>query len=175
MRTVFVGGIHGAGKTTLVRRLSLDLDLREFSAGRLLREREVTGSGTSKASSSFESDQLYVVERLLEITGQREDILLDGHFALSLSDGEVLHIPERFFRRLNPVALLLLDVPVGVARDRLLRRDGKAPPAAFLATLRNEELAAATNVGHSLSLPLCVLRRARSYEEALRFVSDVLE
>lgn len=176
MRTIFIGGIHGAGKTHLSERLSQELGIKHYSAGQLLSDRLPKRKGTAlRHAETLESDQLFVIQRLRELANPLEYVVLDGHFALATEGAGVVPIPKEYFELLEPVALLLLDTPVNEVRRRLTVRDGHAPLVSLIQELRSQELATAYRVSQELSVPLCVLSGSDAFLQASTFISSAID
>jgi len=138
-RLIFVGGIHGVGKTTLSRRVAAILGAEHVTAGDLIRAAATapnaapTGiSGKSVADVDANQERLlrglqsYRAERQQSDT-QSYGLLLDGHFCLLDSTEQVAEIPIGVFDALQPAAVLLVEAVPEVVARRLLDRDGGAP------------------------------------------------
>ncbi len=164
---VFIGGIHGVGKTSLSRQLAALLGAEHITAGALIRAAAspsdvVTVGPGNKAVPDVDANQ----ERLLrglaahramgrEALRRKRGLLLDGHFCLLNPGGHVVEIPYTFFQAINPVAVLLVESDLGTVIRRLLERDGSAPSVESLAALAECERTHATAVCAQLGIPLC--------------------
>ena len=158
MRIVFVGGVHGSGKTTLSRRLAECLSATHVTAGSLIRE--AAGSDTvtigrdSKAVRDMNANQTLLLQGLTAYKNRyNTNILLDGHFSLLQPDGQVIEIPLAVYRTIAPAAVVLVQANPHVVYERLVQRDGTAPPLATLLLLLEREYTNARSVCVALSVP----------------------
>jgi len=165
-RLIFVGGIHGVGKTTLSRRVAAILGAEHVTAGDLIRAAATapnaapTGiSGKSVADVDANQERLlrglqsYRAERQQSDT-QSYGLLLDGHFCLLDSTEQVAEIPIGVFDALQPAAVLLVEAVPEVVARRLLDRDGGAPSIETLRAFTAREYARAAAIAKALQIPL---------------------
>lgn len=159
--TVFVGGVHGAGKTTFSKGLARLLEASHVTAGGLIRENatspdRVTVGIRGKAVPDVNANQALLLRglRLYRARIGPGPVLLDGHFVLLDATGVIVEIPLAVYEAIAPVAVLLVEADAGTIQRRLLERDREAPPVATLAELMVRERAHAEQVCASLSLPL---------------------
>jgi adenylate kinase len=163
-RIVFVGGIHGAGKTTLSRRVASLLSASHVTAGAMIRENAqagtvVTTGRANKAVPDVDANQELLLRGLALYRARvAGPILLDGHFSLLRPTGEVVPIPLTVFRSIAPSAVLLVQADKAVVRRRLVERDGSAPPLETIALLAEREEASARTVCRDLRIPLSLAR-----------------
>ena len=161
---IFVGGVHGAGKTTITRLLADTLGVAHVTAGTLIQEQH-GGSETetieviSKAVTNIQHNQKLLLQALE--ARWRQDattpILLDGHFSLFDPDGDVVVIPIEVFTAIRPTAILLVEAKHRTVHHRLLKRDTTAPSLATIVRLAWREREHATNVSASLATPMWIL------------------
>jgi adenylate kinase len=159
--TIFIGGIHGAGKTTFSKELAPLLRASHVTAGGLIREnasasyRVTVGIG-GKAVPDLDANQVLLL-RGLGLYRARigpGPVLLDGHFVLLDATGAIAEIPLVVYEAIAPVAVLLVEADAGTIHGRLLERDCQAPAVATLAELMVRERAHAEQVCARLGVPL---------------------
>ncbi|WP_093136072.1 ATP-binding protein [Variovorax sp. OK605] len=155
--TVFGGGVHGVGKTSLFASLATALHFIHWTASDLIRAEKASAiQGDSKAVRDIEGNQDLVVlgfrRAAMNVQGT---ILLDGHFTLLNTRGEIEDVPLRTFAALGSAGLVCISDKPALIRDRLLGRDGRAPAEQAIADHQNREQAAARRVALALGIPLC--------------------
>jgi adenylate kinase len=160
---VFVGGIHGVGKTTVSRALAALLPALHVTAGTLIREsacaaeRVTVGIG-NKTVPNVAANQALLLHGLAlyrsRVAAHPVPVLLDGHFALLDEAGDVVSIPQQVFVEIAPIAVLLVEATARIVRDRLLQRDTEAPSIARISELAERERASAADVCLDLRIPL---------------------
>jgi adenylate kinase len=160
---VFVGGVHGVGKTTVSRQLGVSLQASHLTAGTLIREAVNAASqaatSTNKGVADVDANQVKLL-RGLELYRARScngPIVLDGHFALLSLNDAVTEIPLTVFREIAPVALLLVETTIPVIHARLMKRDGRAPSLAVITALATRENAYAHAISENLAVPIFVV------------------
>jgi adenylate kinase len=160
MNVVFLGGIHGVGKSTLCERLASENNVLHVKASRLIRDAN-TGAGPLRGKSvqDVATNQAVLVARFDEVlaTCTARAILLDGHFALCKHDGTIDRISPCVFAALSVSSIICLqDSPSSIAA-RLRARDGSAPSEAYLAAFQAAELEHAEAVSSALGVRLAVV------------------
>lgn len=151
MGLIFVGGIHGVGKSKFCGELAPIIGAGTLSAGDVLKAAGLQGS--DKPVTDVAGNQAFVIDVVREHLLKTPDLLLDGHFALLRPGGAVSAIPFEVFDGLMPTALLVLTAPLHVVRERLFTRDGSEYPAETLKALQSLELAQAVAVAARLKIP----------------------
>ena len=171
METIFLGGIHGSGKSHLGDWLGQALGIVHYSAGELL---SASTKRRMQAPRSTDENQLLILQQLTELTHPHERIVLDGHFALVSVDEEVTPVPTHHWIPLSPIALLLVDTPVEVCLRRLEVCEGSKWKIRHLEELRLAELSTAEDVSEALGIPLAIIRPPSEYHQALAHLRATL-
>jgi adenylate kinase len=169
--TVFVAGIHGAGKSTISRELAHLLGAFHATAGDLIR---VNANATTevtvgvKAVPNIDANQLLLLRGLAVYRARnRGPLLLDGHFVLLKPDGAIGEIPVAVYEAIAPVAVLLVEADAVTIHSRLLERDKTAPPVATITDLAIQERAHAERVSGELKIPLWVVPGDGAIDQAV--------
>ncbi len=156
--TVFVAGIHGAGKSTICRELARLLGAFHATAGDLIRANANATTEVTvgvKAVPNVDANQLLLLRGLAVYRARnRGPLLLDGHFVLLKPDGAIGEIPVAVYEAIAPVAVLLVEADAVTIHSRLLERDKTAPPVATITDLAIQERAHAERVCGELKIPL---------------------
>ena len=175
MKLAIVGGIHGAGKSSLCRRLALVIGAEWVSAGAALGSAKSPKLRQEKAVTNVEGNQRAIFRALAStLAGIEKPVLLDAHFVLWSGSNRVERIPIDYFRALNPVALLIVDTPIGDIKSRLKIRDSKEYSHDELDHLRRAEISHGRAVSRALDIPLEILPRSDAIETAREFLAILL-
>lgn len=159
MSLIFVGGIHGAGKTALCEALAESIGAVHYSAGRIIQNRlAAEQTGRDKTVSDVNANQRALLAAVDELRLSATSILLDGHFTVLSADGGVSEIPVEVFWSLQPRALIVVDTDPEEAAERIRKRDGTIYPRSILEALRDSEIRHAQVVSQALVVPLLVAR-----------------
>lgn len=165
-RLIFIGGVHGAGKTTLSCRVAEILGAEHVTAGDLIKAAAIP-AGTSairivdKAVANVDANQERLLRGLYSYCAQLQSakaqpcgLLLDGHFCLLDPMEHATKIPFHVFDKLRPVAILLIETDPETVAHRLIARDGSAPSIEALRALTEQECAHAASVAKRLHAPM---------------------
>jgi adenylate kinase len=166
---VFVGGVHGSGKSWFCTELAPVFGATHIMASELLRGR----SEASKAVTDIDGNQKAILQAIGALKGRTSRVLLDGHFCLTTTAGHIQDVPIEYFQALAPRALLLLEATVSEIEHRLARRGESAFSADLISALLQRERSHATRVEETLCVPLKVLSPTSSIAEATAFLSQL--
>ena len=158
MSLIFVGGIHGVGKTTLCKYLGEIFRVPYYSSGLLLKDYKSENSGNDKTINSIEQNQIRLIsvlrkERIL----CRKDIILDGHFCLFDSSFRVNKLPIFIFQEIKPNLIICLRDDIESIHKRLSERDEIYYEKKYLADLQIAEIQHSEFISKSLDIPLVVI------------------
>ena len=152
---IFIGGIHGVGKSTFVKKVKGEIPKIELlSCSKVLKWE----NSAYKKVEDVEGNQDRLVTNLKEIIDIDKPYLLDGHFCLLNEEGKVERIGIETFRGINPEMIILLTEDVGVIRKRLEERDNRKYDLKGLENFATEERNNAQNIAQELNIPLHILK-----------------
>ncbi|WP_136062270.1 ATP-binding protein [Pontiella sulfatireligans] len=157
---VFLGGIHGVGKTTACRRLFIPAGYRCVTASSLIKAYG-DSSDENKRVENVANNQAVLIEQLAFEKTHHNHLLLDGHYCLINSVNKFEPIDIDIFRMINPCAFILLKGCPSEITQRLKNRDGKNWDQPFVEQFQMAEEQHAQYISHELNIPLHVI----SYEE----------
>lgn len=156
---IFLGGIHGVGKSFLGSDAAKRNGLLHKSASQLIRaERGNQSWNEKKHTDEIEANQKALISALNKLKQNHESLLLDGHFCLKGSDGVIETIEIDVFERLNLDALLLLEADIHTLKERLKIRDATSYTDSFLKEFLMKERQQAIFVSEKLNIPLKIMR-----------------
>lgn len=146
---IFLGGIHGVGKSTFCNDLSAHFSFDHVCASAIIKHAEM-----SKQITDIQKNQDLLVIGLNEYKRTNPVIILDGHFCLLDSDNKFVKVPLDTFHSLSPKFLLLLLLDPKIISKRISTRDQNTFSPDFLEAFQTAELEHAKFVSKSLKVPL---------------------
>lgn len=173
MGLVFVGGIHGAGKTTLCEELAPLIQARHVTASELIAGECQRMVPVGKEVADVQTNQDALLRAIELLRGKTPRLLLDGHFCVLGESRSPSPIAVAVFRQIDPQALLVLAADLRTVALRLRLRDGNDYSLDELSALQEAELCHARCVSSALGVPLEVLEGREPVTCALRFLSSV--
>lgn len=156
--TIFIAGVHGAGKTFATQPACQKLGFAYATASQLIKQERgrVTWNAT-KVVSDVDQNQAALVSAVRRIRVTGATLVLDGHFVLRRSPGihERLHIDV--FRALECSTALLIRSPARVLLERLRARQDMSWSEAELTEFSMAEDAHGTDIARALGISLTIL------------------
>jgi len=153
---IFIGGIHGVGKSTICQNICRDLNMEYLSASELLRWEDINDDAKNKKVKDIPFTQNRLIAGLSHIIQKGKYYLLDGHYCLLNEEGEVEKISIDVFMQINPKVLCLIIGNIKEIKTRLDLRDNKNYNFALLEQLQNSELDHAKELSVALKVPLYI-------------------
>jgi adenylate kinase len=152
---IFVGGIHGSGKTTFCRELAKRTGLSHRTVSEIIKEEIIDLQlDMTKRTSNLARNQRALIA-WLDRNRNSKNLILDGHFALLDESQDIYCVDLDVFRAIAPIGVIYLNAPIDVALQRLETRDGKIWSAEVLKQLADAEAHWAKNVAKKLNIPIC--------------------
>jgi adenylate kinase len=121
-KMIFIGGIHGVGKTSLCKSISQQFNIAYHSASHLITDMKNEVYSQNKLIENIERNQDLLSLAVDKLNAEKW-FLLDGHFCLLNQDGQITHIPQDTFTRLAPRALIVLTDTIESISNRISVRD----------------------------------------------------
>lgn len=171
---IFVGGIHGVGKTTFCKCFYKRFNINTYSASRLIEQKRNEQFSKDKKISNISSNQNVLIDALTELKISEQHYLLDGHFCLINKHGEVSRIPEETFFDLSPKGIILLIDSVEKIFGRLKQRDKFSFTVNFLERFQNEELKYSKEIANMLNIPYLVHNSSEHLDDIDSFLKDII-
>ncbi|HEX7890775.1 MAG TPA: ATP-binding protein [Ramlibacter sp.] len=161
MTVVFVGGVHGVGKSTCCAQVAQLTGCLHVTASEIIRrERSQAIASAGKLVSDVDGNQKLLIRGFHTVRLQTGSvpILLDGHFAMRDGLGEIQSVSVDVFRSLGiDRVVCLLDEPSAIAA-RIQQRDGTAPSEREIAELQDAESRHARLVAVAIAAPFMFLQ-----------------
>ena len=156
--TIFVAGVHGAGKTFATKSVCQKLGLVHATASQLIKEerRQATWDD-AKIVVDVDQNQAALISAARRIRERGAMLVIDGHFVLRRAPGTHERLPVDVFRALECSSVLLIRCPVPVLMERLHARQDMSWTEAELAEFSKAEDAHSAEVAEILGIPLKTL------------------
>lgn len=165
---IFIGGIHGVGKGTICKEISLNTGLIHLTASQILKWEEISNSD-NKLVKNITSTQNRLIIGLKNLIKKDKKYLLDGHFCLLNSDGIPCRIDEDTFDQINPKAIVIVIDTVEKIFKRLEVRDGKIYDIKVLNELQQMEIEYAKYLSNKYSVPYIEIKD-RNYTQLMEII-----
>lgn len=170
---IFIGGVHGVGKTFFCQRITQQVNIEFYSASELISEMKQEQFAKDKKIKDIDGNQDYLVMSIRHLNETTSNYLLDGHFCLLDSNCEMHRIPYKKFKNLQIKAIVVFfDFPETIAER--LKRDGVWHNTATIETFQQEEIEYARGVADSLGIPFIVVDSSCYSLEAVLFIERFL-
>lgn len=153
---LFVGGIHGVGKSTLCDSTFAPAGYHCVTASSLIRLAK-SYSDRGKLVDDISDNQAALLKQLEVEKKTRSHLMLDGHFCLLNGHGVVEPIEIDVFRAMAPSALLLVKCEPELIAARLNNRDGKNWSPEMLRDFQAAEEDHAMKISEALQIRLTTL------------------
>ncbi|WP_246016517.1 ATP-binding protein [Cohnella phaseoli] len=152
---IFIGGIHGVGKTSLCKDVAKQYEIPHFSASKLISNEKEEIYSHNKLIPDIELNQDFLSNSLNRLTVNGW-FLLDGHFCLLNQSSEITRIPLTTFSKLSPTSIIVLADLVSSIQERFSQRDGYKFNSILLEAFQTAEIEYAREISNSLNIPLFV-------------------
>lgn len=153
---VFIGGIHGVGKSTICQHICRELNMEYLSASDLLKWEDINDDAKNKKVKDISFTQNRLIAGLSNTIQKGHFYLLDGHYCLLNEKAEVEKISIDVFMQINPKALGLILGDIREIKTRLDLRDNRIYDYGLLEQLQNSELDYAKELSVALKVPLYI-------------------
>lgn len=163
---VFVGGIHGVGKSTLCSSATCqEVGFVHLTASDLIRK---ASSGASpwvdKKVSDIGENQEVLANVLSELRHKDKKYVLDGHFTLLDGMGNFQDIPLATFKAIHPDRLIVITELPKIVAQRLKNRDEQNYDEKLLSEMQNAEILHAQRIGKALKIPVQIISHSSQEE-----------
>ena len=170
-KLIFVGGIHGAGKSTLCSRCCHDAGYEHLVASTLIRDIKPSSLDSNKQVHNIPKNQDILITALSQVRQPEKNYLLDGHFTLLDDKGAVRPIPVSTFEAIKPDELIIVIESPKTIAERLELRDRKKYDEQLLENMQKSEIKHANRIGEALQISVHTLH-TNSPEEFTRLLRD---
>lgn len=158
MSVIFLAGVHGVGKGFLGAPVAKLLGMDHLTASQLIQQEKGRATWTEeKRVAEVDDNQLALIRAItrLHVSGKR--ILLDGHFVLRDSIGNLTKLSSDVFAQLHLTGAIVLTEDAEIISHRIAERDSVETNAETIVELAAAEALHAENVCLKLQIPLITI------------------
>ena len=156
---IFVGGVHGVGKSTCCQEASERSGLEWLTASAVIKtERASAIAERSKDVLDAAGNQELLIHGLRKrVCAGHERIILDGHFTLLKPDGEIIVLGQDVFAQLGPERIVVFrDDPASICK-RLHERDRQEWFLSAVQSQQDAEVEVGRKIASGLGIPFVTL------------------
>lgn len=151
---IFIGGIHGVGKSTICKSICDKVQIEYLSASKVLKWIDEE----NKNIDNISNNQDILISNLKKIVQNDKVYLLDGHYCLLNQSNKIENIPLETFKQLNPIIFIAIVEDVSIIKQRLESRDNRVYEWDLLKTFQDEEIAYAKYLSEKLCKPFYIFK-----------------
>lgn len=173
-KIIFVGGIHGVGKTTLCKQLASSLCIDHYSASQLISMlKKHTSENDNKKVKNISGNQSLLISAINQYLDKDTATILDGHFCLLNTNSEISRIPKETFNDISPIAIITLHDEIANIEKKIKNRDGTDYDAKLLSSFQEEEIMYSTDIANILDIPHLIFNVSGNSNELSTFIMDL--
>lgn len=167
---VFIGGVHGVGKSTTCKSICALTGYEYLSASELIKWSEIS-TQHNKLVKDINDTQDRLTTALGNHVNASSYYILDGHYCLLNNEGVVTSIPFNTFVKISPIGLGIVVDDIVKIKNRLEERDKRHYDIKTLEKMQKNELDYATFVSTRLQLRLHII----SHGELENIIKPLIE
>lgn len=155
---IFIGGVHGVGKTTLCKDISSILNIEHYSSSELIAKLHKNNVRKDKIVEDVKINQNILIDAINEYIDKEEICLLDGHFCLINQNGLIEKIPEDTFKSIEILHIIVLVDDAKVISQRIQARDANSSYSSeFINNLQKCEINYAEYISKEINVKFDVI------------------
>lgn len=168
---ILISGAHGVGKSYFCDIVKKRLGIESYSASDLIAERKKEPFPADKLIKDIDTNQLYLLDALNTLRSSKKEFILDGHFCLLNSEGNITRIPRQTYYDLMPDSIILLTEAPSVIAQRRFNRDGITIDISQIQNLQDAEIKYAREISQELSIPLDISSGTSDLERVIQSIA----
>lgn len=171
---IFVGGIHGVGKTTLCNKVAKSFQIEHYSSSELISKLNSNKVKENKKVSDVKENQNILLEAVNKYLCNNKNYLLDGHFCLINDEGNIEEIPTNIFKALKVKEIIvLIDQPEEIFK-KLISRDSRMYSLDFIKNFQEREVSHGKYVAKQMNIDYKIINVSWCKNKILRYFSNIV-
>ena len=172
MKYILLVGVHGVGKTTLLKNLKKDVQFVALSISDLIRQAGNKIQSTDKFTKNIANNQELWKEELANYSFNKDNdvVILDGHFTLLNHSKEIVELPFSTFDGLEISKIILKTEQPVVIRERLEKRDNQNWEKELIESFQNREQNRVLEFSRLKNIPVFIYDSNLKLEDLKQFL-----
>lgn len=171
MHYALLVGVHGVGKTTLLNNLRDDIQFTALSISNLIRQAGNEIRLNNKFTGNIANNQELWKQELATYPFQKDEIvILDGHFTLLDSLGQIIELPYSTFDGLKINRIILKIEDPSIIQKRLMKRDNNHWDKDLIDSFQAKEQRRVIEFAQLEKIPLFLYDNDSKLEELKQFL-----
>lgn len=171
---IFIGGIHGVGKTRFCKEAYDLTGIPSYSASSLISDGKGVHFPVNKNIQGIDDNQLVLISAINGLKASSNRFLIDGHFCLLDQSGHVVRINKNTFLAIAPDGILVLTEDPTVIAERRLARDGVYSNLSEIMEFQHEEITYAQELAMDMNIPIAIVSGDGHRVEGCEFIIRVM-
>ncbi len=172
---IFIGGIHGVGKTTFCKKVFKNIDVNHYSASHLIKSlNKEPINDKNKKVVNINKNQDKLIAAIDKYVEKVKLTLLDGHFCLLNKTYEIKDIPLNTFLKIPIKAIIILHDSIDNIQNKNSKRDGILYNNELLSSFQNRELEHSKYIAKELGVPYKKFDVNNDLKNVLKFIKEFL-
>ena len=171
---VFIGGVHGSGKSFIGNHILSKFGYTLISASELI-QRAKGEVADDKIITQVDTNQILLINALKNFQQSHSQIVLDGHFCLINAKGYIERVPHQTFMDISPSLIIVANPSPEIIQTRLSARKIPIRLKSSLSDFMNEEIQYAREISNSLKIPLLEIDSAMGKDDLYKKIALFLK
>ncbi len=173
---IFIGGIHGVGKTTLCNQILKEIDINHYSASALIKrsDKELIND-KSKRVVNINKNQDKLIIAIDNYVDKTKAYLLDGHFCLLNSDQKITKVSEKVFKKISPTSIVIVYDNIKNIQYKNNNRDAINYDEKLLDDFQDKESVYSKYIAEKLKIPYMVFDINTNINTVVNFIKKTIK
>lgn len=173
MNYILISGIHGVGKSTLLNKINKIYPIEAYTISSLIKKYKTTHTiETNKQTGQINKNQYLWKEELKKLKPSSQKIILDGHFSLLDSRGDIIALPLDTFDGINISGVILKQEKPELIQSRLLQRDNYIWDIDKIKLFQDIEEKSAKEYSVTSGTPLFIYNNDKLFNDLISFIDE---